>query len=349
MQIQEIAKRLQITPRAIRFYEEKGLIAPQKAAGSGYRQFSEEDVWRLQTVITLREVGMPLEDIRQLLQHLDEESGSLLAYLELQRAYMYDRWVELTNVIQTTEAIIERVKKVDTLDPASLYELADANKRLRQTRKNWSDRWNFNQMANVYDDLVVQETDGFNPHEGYDRVLDEVVAAIAPAPGEVGLDAGIGTGNLAKRFVEKKATMFGFDQSPEMLKRCKQKNPQVETKVGTFFAFPYLQHRFDFVVTSYALHHLTDEQKCLALAECKRVLKQGGRLAIADLMFLDESHREAHLNQLSQSGNMEAIRGIEDEFYADRSRLLTELDHLGFHTECRQLTTYVHLILARLR
>jgi len=348
MHIKELAQRLQITPRAIRFYEEKGLIAPEKTEGSGYRRFSEADVWRLQTVITLREVGMPIEDIRQLLQCLEQEEGSLLAYLELQRACMYDRWVELANVIQTTESMIQRVKQDSTLDPASLYELAEANRRLRHTRKKWVDRWNFNQIAPVYDDLVMQQRAGFNPHEQYESVLDEVVTAIAPCPGETGLDCGIGTGNLAKRFVERNVTMFGFDQSPEMLKRCLQKNPQVETKLGTFFAFPYLENRFDFVATSYALHHLTDEQKCLALAECKRVLKRGGRLAIADLMFIDDTHRAAHLQQLREQGKADTVQLIEDECYADRSLLLCELERLGFQTRCRQLTTYVHLIVARL-
>ncbi len=346
MHIQEMARRLQITPRAIRFYEEKGLIAPQKAAGSGYRQFTEEDLWRLQTVITLREVGMPLAEIKQLLHQMNNQSGSLLDYLELQRSYMYDRWVEMTNVIQTTEAMIQRVKQDRSLDPASLYELAEANKRLRQTRSKWVDRWNFNQIAHVYDELVVQETDGFNPHAGYEQVLAEVVSAIDPEPHETGLDAGTGTGNLAGRFIGQGVTMCAFDQSPEMLKRCAQKNPQVETKLGTFFAFPYLDHKFDFVVSSYALHHLTDEQKCLALAECKRVLKPDGRLAIADLMFCDEGYRKAHYTDLRHSGNSETIGQIEDEFYADRSRLLAELKTLGFQAEAKQLNTYVHLIVA---
>jgi putative AdoMet-dependent methyltransferase len=348
MHIKEMARRLQITPRAIRFYEEKGLVNPKKADGSGYRQFTEEDVWRLQTVITLREVGMSIEDIRQLLRQLDEGEGGLLHYLELQLSFMYDRWVELSKVIHTTEAMIERVKREGVSDPASLFELAEANKRLRLARSNWVDRWNFNQLAADYDRMVTESREGFNPHEGYERVLDAVVEMVAPQPGETGLDAGTGTGNLARRLRERGATISAFDQSPEMLKRCRQKNPGVEAKLGTFFAFPFLDSRFDFVATSYALHHLTDEQKVLALAECRRVLKPEGRLAIADLMFLDADHRAKHLEELRQSGQTDAIERIEYGYYADRSRLLAALEELGFHPEAKQLTTYVHLVFARL-
>lgn len=344
MHIKEMARRLEITPRAIRFYEEKGLISPRKESSSGYRQFTEEDVWRLQTVVTLREVGMPIEEIKQLLLQLDREQGSLLTYLELQRSYMYNRWVELKNVIQTTEEMIKRLKQDSSLDPASLYQLAEANKRLRQTRKDWVDRWNFNQLATIYDDLVASEKPGFHPHQGYELVLQRVVSFIQPQPGEKGLDAGTGTGNLVKCFAGFPVTMCAFDQSVGMLKQCKEKNPEVETKIGTFFAIPYPDHSFDFVVSSYALHHLTDQQKCLALAEFERVLKPDGRLAIADFMFIDDHQRKQMYASLQEAGQQQAIAEIEDEYYADRSVLVAELERLGFAVAVEQVNTYVHLI-----
>lgn len=346
MQIKDMARRLQITPRAIRYYEEKGLVRPSKSDESGYRKFTEEDVWRLQTIITLREVGMPIDEIRELLVNRKDKEESLLHYLELQRSFMYSRWVELSKVIQTTEAMIDRVRKERVIDPASLYELAEANKRLRQARDNWVDRWNFNQLADSFDDMVSSKQSG--PFESYEKVLAEVVAAADPKPGETGLDAGTGTGNLASRFVARKIQMSGFDQSPEMLKQCRRKHPDMETKLGTFFAFPFLDHEFDFVATSYALHHLTDEQKQLALAECKRVLKPKGRLIIADLMFENESHRLRHMQMLRKAGETETIQQIENKCYADRSRMLEELASLGFVAHARQLTTYVHLISAKL-
>lgn len=345
MHIQEMARRLQTTPRAIRFYEQKGLIRPAKKAANGYRAFTEEDAWRLQTILALREVGMPIEEIRKVLEKLDQEEESLLHYLELQRAYMYDRWIELKNAIQTTESMIERIRQSKMLDPGALYQLADTSRSLRKARKEWVDRWNFNQLAAVYDEWVTRETSsGFQPHRGYDEVLSRVVEAIAPKPGETGLDIGTGTGNLTARLLPYQVNMCAVDQSNEMLKRCRAKNPGVETKVGTFFAIPYMDQTFDFVVTSYALHHLTDEQKCLALAEFCRVLKPGGRLAIADFMFVDQQHRTQHLDQLVQNGETEAWQQITDAYYADRSVLCREMERLGFRCHAVQLNPYVHLL-----
>jgi len=110
-----------------------------------------------------------------------------------------------------------------------------------------------------------------------------------------------------------------------------------------------LENRFDFVASSYALHHLTDDQKWLALAECRRVLKPGGRVIIADLMFTDGQARESHFRELEKAGEHRTIEQLQNECTADRSRLLAELCSLGFTAKARQLTGYVHLIFARLK
>lgn len=340
-----MAKRLQITPRTIRFYEEKGLVKPSKGKDSGYRQFSEEDAWRLQTVVALREVGMPIEQIQQLLARLDDTSHSILPYLELQRAFMYDRWVELKNAIQTTETMIDQLKTQNHLDTNALFQLAESSKQMRNARKEWVDRWNFNQFASQYDEWIAQQQEG--PHAGYDQILDQVVNRLAPQMNEYGLDAGTGTGNLARRLSGRCRKLSAFDQSSEMLRFCKQKNPQVETKLGNFLAIPYLDHTFDFVATSYAMHHLTDEQKALALLEFDRVLKPTGRMVIADLMFTDRAAKEIHLNELTQAGRVDAVREIEDEYYADRSFLLEKLEQMGYEVASEQFNTYVHLMRAQ--
>ncbi|WP_353682045.1 class I SAM-dependent methyltransferase [Thermobacillus sp.] len=111
----------------------------------------------------------------------------------------------------------------------------------------------------------------------------------APVHGERGLDIGTGTGNLAGLCLEAGAAMAAVDQSKEMLKACRRKFPEVETRLGNFLALPYLDGRFDFVVSSFALRHLTGSQMLLAVQEMRRVLKPHGRICIADLMTAGES------------------------------------------------------------
>ena len=57
MKIKEVCERTGLTRRAVRFYEEKGLVSPDIDAGNEYRDYSEADVRRLRLVARLRELA----------------------------------------------------------------------------------------------------------------------------------------------------------------------------------------------------------------------------------------------------------------------------------------------------
>lgn len=60
--IQEIADIFNITPRAIRFYEDKGLISPARQAGA--RIFDTVDYGRLERILRAKRLGFTLDDIK---------------------------------------------------------------------------------------------------------------------------------------------------------------------------------------------------------------------------------------------------------------------------------------------
>jgi len=64
--IGEIAREFGFTLRALRFYEEKGLISPRR--NGNRRLYSPEDRQRLEIIANGKKIGMPLEDIRDILQ-----------------------------------------------------------------------------------------------------------------------------------------------------------------------------------------------------------------------------------------------------------------------------------------
>lgn len=346
MHIRQLAEKLRTSPRAIRFYEEKGLISPEKDPHNRYRLFSERDAWRLQTILALREVGMPVRAVKRVLEVMDKgENSGVRRYLELQRSAMFFEWIRLREMIVTLDGMIDSLEN-RTPDWEDIYRLTERSKRQRDRRLKWRDRWNFDRQAASYDQRVSRGAEGFDVHRDYDTALDETLRVIDPQPGEKGLDLGTGTGNLAGRFLAAGAEMAGVDQSWEMLRRCREKHPQMVTRLGNLLAIPFFDQSFDFVVTSYALHHLEEDQKPLALEEMHRVLKPGGRICIADLMFNSEEARRDYLRDLSRAGKEYAIAMIEDEYYADRSRLLAWFEARGYRTEARQINEILHLVCA---
>lgn len=287
MKIKEAAAKLNISARAIRFYEEKGLIRPLKQVSNQYREFTEQDLWKLQTIIALREAGMTVEDIREALESRNgADNRELNDFLQLQRSVLVSKWLEIRQIIEMTDGMIEALDKNGVLPLDDMYRLAEGSKRLREQRSSWKDQWGYDQMAELHD---VRVQDGSSQkYKDYEAALQLIVKWIAPINGEQGLDIGTGTGNLAGLLMTRGAEMAGVDQSKEMLRLCRDKYPQMETKRGNFLAIPYLESRFDFVVSSFAFHHLTDEQKVLAIHEMRRVLKPKGRICVADLMAAEE-------------------------------------------------------------
>lgn len=67
MKINEVETLVNITKKNIRFYEEQGLLSPQRNTENGYRNYSEEDVQVLRQIKLLRKLGVPIEEIRHML------------------------------------------------------------------------------------------------------------------------------------------------------------------------------------------------------------------------------------------------------------------------------------------
>ena len=68
VKINEVEALVGISKKNIRFYEEEGLLCPQRNSENGYRNYSDADVDTLLKIKALRKLGLPLEEIRSLQQ-----------------------------------------------------------------------------------------------------------------------------------------------------------------------------------------------------------------------------------------------------------------------------------------
>jgi DNA-binding transcriptional MerR regulator len=75
MQIGEVAERIGLSLRTIRYYEEVGLIAPSARSQGGFRLYTEHDASRLQLVKDMKPLGFSLDEMRDLLGVLDQLDG----------------------------------------------------------------------------------------------------------------------------------------------------------------------------------------------------------------------------------------------------------------------------------
>jgi Cu(I)-responsive transcriptional regulator len=71
--IGEVAERSGIPPKTIRYYEDIGLVRPQRS-GNGYRTFRETDLHKLAFLGRARALGFSIEDCRNLLSLYEDET-----------------------------------------------------------------------------------------------------------------------------------------------------------------------------------------------------------------------------------------------------------------------------------
>lgn len=294
MKINEIAGRLDITPRAIRLYESKGLVRPAREDGNGYRDFTERDAWRLQTIASLRGVGLGLSAIKSLLERLDEgDSRAVHHYLELQRMALTAKWVEDRQAIGMLDEWIARLERKGRLEVEDLFQLTARLKEASLQRESWLDAWQFDDLAARYDGESAALAAGPDLSQSeYGSALDLMQQWLEPQAGEQGLDIGAGTGNLAGPLAAAGARMSAVDQSKEMLALCRAKHPGVQAKLGNALALPFADGQFAFAASAFALHFLNGPQQLLALAEIDRVLAANGRICIVGLMTNDVDERD---------------------------------------------------------
>jgi len=104
-----------------------------------------------------------------------------------------------------------------------------------------------------------------------------LLAAAEISRGQHVLDVACGPGHLAAAAVELGAIAHGLDFSAEMVGIARNVHPDIAMTEGDAEDLPYPDSTFHAVVSSFGIHHVPRPE--LAFAECRRVLKPGGRLA----------------------------------------------------------------------
>jgi DNA-binding transcriptional MerR regulator len=87
LRIAEVARLVDLTPRAIRHYEGMGLLSPERSDGS-YRLYGPDDVERLRTIRALRDdAGLSIADIQELLEDDQHRERALMDWRSAEAAH----------------------------------------------------------------------------------------------------------------------------------------------------------------------------------------------------------------------------------------------------------------------
>lgn len=155
----------------------------------------------------------------------------------------------------------------------------------------------FDLWAQDYDKSVgLSEEANSYPFAGYKKVLGEIFNRILAGTGRNVLDLGLGTGTLTAKLYEHGCTIWGQDFSKRMLEIAQAKMPDAHLYQGDFsrgLVEALAAQKYDCIVATYTLHHLTDPEKVDFLRTLLFKLRPGGRIYIGDVAFETRSALEA--------------------------------------------------------
>jgi len=120
--IQEVAKELGLTMRALRFYEDKGLIAPQRVGTT--RIYSKREVARVRLVQRGRRLGFTVREIQEFLDLYDADPE----HVEQMRLLMVRVRERLAELEQRRAGIEEAIAELREMERETLESLEKAGK-----------------------------------------------------------------------------------------------------------------------------------------------------------------------------------------------------------------------------
>ncbi|WP_027965103.1 class I SAM-dependent methyltransferase [Halalkalibacillus halophilus] len=201
----------------------------------------------------------------------------------------------------------------------------------------------FDTWADTYDDTVHGE------NEQYKRVFaryDYILERVATLATGVTLEFGCGTGNLTEKLLSNTQNVIPIEPNTSMRKKAQFRFPMITVHDGDFMNYPQVAGA-ETIVSSYAFHHLTDEEKGEAFASYYRFLNENGQIVFADTMFLDQSAYDEIIEEAKLQGFHDLAEDLEREYYTTLPVMQELLEENGFKVEFEQLNDFVWLIHAK--
>ncbi|OBZ07823.1 class I SAM-dependent methyltransferase [Bacillus sp. FJAT-26390] len=199
----------------------------------------------------------------------------------------------------------------------------------------------FDHWADHYELTVQGQDEEYSEvFQGYDAILE----AVAERSYGTILEFGAGTGNLTEKLLRQSSTVYVVEPSAGMRAQFEKRGLNAVLLDGDFQQFPTIPVKLDTIVSTYAFHHLTDEEKERAIAFYSTLLGESGQIIFADTSFENEEARKQTELAAEQAGYTNLLKDLQSEYYSTIDLLERICKAHGLEVVFRQLNRYVWLM-----
>ena len=151
------------------------------------------------------------------------------------------------------------------------------------------DNKGFDLWAGGYDAAVgLSDEENSYPFAGYKEVLGTIFSEVMSKENAKILDIGFGTATLTSKLYENGCDVYGQDFSQKMIELAQSKMEKAHLYQGDFskgLVKELADCKFDYIIATYSMHHLSDEQKIPFIRSLLERLNEGGKLLFGDVSF----------------------------------------------------------------
>lgn len=142
--IQDIAKAAGTTSRTLRHYGQLGLLTPSRTASNGYRYYDQDALVRLQRILLLRELGLSLPAIAEVLSGQQDTTSALNSHLRLLEAERE----RIARQIASVRTTLQKTQDKEQIVPEEAFDGFDHTQYEQEVVERWGreayevgDRW----------------------------------------------------------------------------------------------------------------------------------------------------------------------------------------------------------------
>ena len=316
----QFAKKAGVTIRTVRFYDKVGLLPASHRADNGYRYYEMQDLARLQRILTLKYIGLSIDEIKKVIRR-DGQEEDLRESLRVQDTIIRRKMEHLRLVRKAVAETLTELEARDEEKPADHGEYQNGQseeKELAGNNGSWElftsiirvvtqeEQWveQYQNASNLHTRIRLHDGFSVNPCSWHQWLFDCLELSSSSRI----LELGCGDGSLWQRNMDRIPEHWDItltDFSEGMLQDAKDRLTEDGSPRSFRFmqadvrAIPFPDGSFDAVLANHMLYHVNNRHE--ALQEIYRVLKPGGR-------FYASTIGRNHLREMK-----ELLRGFNPE------------------------------------
>lgn len=170
LRTQQVTRASGVTSRTLRHYDAIGLLTPAGAAPGGQRLYGRPELLRLQRILVLRELGLPLVQVARVLDGEDDDVAALARHAEQLRGQR----ARIDRMIRAVENTITRLELGMPMEETEMFEGFAENPYAEEAEQRWPEAYAESQRR--FGRMTKQEQkDVFDLGERTTRALAELL------------------------------------------------------------------------------------------------------------------------------------------------------------------------------